>query len=306
MTEKIVITSGRKYIDMDAYAGIFAYRCLLKSLGCNVYAYTTAILNESVSNVILDLGFEFDVDVSTDDISKFIVLDVSNPDFFDTIVNQDNIIEIIDHHTGYEDYWKRRNVNSEIEFIGSICTIIFEKFIINGKEDLLDKSLCKLLIAGILDNTLNLKSDITTDRDKEAYYRLLEIGNICSDWANVYFESCYNELENVLEESIINDVKIEDTSFLLPKVLGQLIVLDIRVIFNNMNRVMSVFGEYDEWLFNVISLEEGKSYLFYSSEQVKENLLCLFDGKEAKNYLVLDKCYLRKEIIKRAREYDEK
>ena len=133
MKDKIIITSGRKYIDIDAYAGIFAYKELLHSLGYEVYTKTSAYINESIPKVVLDMNFEFD-DVTIDENTKFIVLDVSNPDFFDTFVKEKNIIEIIDHHIGYEDYWQKTNIKTEIDFIGSICTIIFERFLKKVKK----------------------------------------------------------------------------------------------------------------------------------------------------------------------------
>ncbi len=305
MKEKIIITSGRKYIDIDAYAGIFAYQILLTSLGYEVYTKTSAYINESIPKVVLDMNFKFD-DVSTDENTKFIVLDVSNPDFFDTFVKEENIIEIIDHHIGYESYWEKTNVKTEIDFIGSICTIIFERFLKLGKEKLLTTNLCKILIAGILDNTLNLKSQNTTSRDIEAYKKLMIIGNVEENWSEVYFKSCYERIGDNLEESIKNDTKIENTSSVLPIVFGQLIVLDIDIILSNLEESLSPFAEYDEWMFNVISLSDGKSYLFYSDDIVKQNLLKLFDAASIPNCLVLNNCMLRKEIIKCAKEYDAK
>lgn len=306
MKNKIVITSGKKYIDIDAFGGIFAYRKLLRDLGYDAYAVTTAKLNESIPPIIKELNFQFDKNIELTNDTKFIILDVSNPEFFDTFVKQKNIIEIIDHHTGYEKYWSNKNIKTQIEFIGSICTILFEKILENKKEDLLDTNLCKILIAGILDNTLNLKSSNTTERDRYAYKELLRIGNIDKDWSNSYFHSCYGEIEKNLEESIINAIKIEKTSSLLPEVFGQLIVLQKDTIFHNMDKVLSVFLEYDEWIFNVISLEDGKSYLFYSNPSVKEKLSLLFDYPVSDSYFILNKCMLRKEIMKLAKEYDRK
>lgn len=306
MKNKIVITSGKKYIDIDAFGGIFAYRKLLRNLGYDAYAVTTAKLNESIPEVIKEMNFQFDEKVELTDHTKFIILDVSNPDFFDTFVKRENIIEIIDHHTGYEKYWSHTNIKAQIEFIGSICTILFEKIAEAKKEELLDQDLCKVLIAGILDNTLNLKSSNTTKRDRYAYQELLRIGKINKDWSKNYFHSCYGEMEKNLEESIINDIKIEKTSSLLPEVFGQLIVLQKDTILHNIDKVLAVFSEYEEWIFNVISLEDGKSYLFYSSPLVKEKLSLLFHQPDSDSYFILNKCMLRKEIIKLAKEQEEK
>lgn len=304
MEEQIVITSGRKYIDIDAYAGMFAYKKLLQSLGYKVYVTTTATLNESIPKSIKELGFRFDkVDLSKP--TKYIVLDVSHPDFIDTFVREEDIIEIIDHHTGYEEYWKEKGIKSHIEFIGSICTILFELFEKNGKEDLLDDSLCKLLIAGILDNTLNLKSSITTTRDKDAYQKLLRLANLDSKFREDYFRDCYSNLETELEEYLKNDTKIEKVSSYLPEVFGQLIVLDKDDILKNLDRVYASFNEYEEWMLNVISLSDGKSYLFFGNENARKKLESLFSLTADNQYLKLDNCMLRKEIMKLARSKEK-
>ncbi len=303
MKENIVITSGKKYIDIDGYAGMFAYRQLLQSLGYNAYAVTSAYLNESIPKAITCMNFKFD-NVTINEKTKFIILDISNPEFLDIFVNKNNIIEIIDHHTGYEKYWNNFNIKKQIEFIGSICTIIFEKYVENNKESLLTPNMCKILIAGILDNTLNLKSNNTTKRDIDAYQKLLHIGQIDENWADIYFNSCYENLEENLEESIKNDIKLEKVSSLLPDIFGQLVVLNKNIIFDNIDKVFSAFKDYDEWIFNVISLEDGKSYIFYSNELIKNNFLLLFNATSLRNYLVLDNCMIRKEIMKASKEYE--
>lgn len=305
MKEKIIITSGRKYIDIDAYAGMIAYRELLKSLGYEVYAKSTAIENESISSIIKELGFSLD-EIEIDDNDKFIILDVSNPDFFDNFVKLNNVVEVIDHHTGYEEYWKNHSqTKNSIEFIGSICTMIFERYIENDKISLLNQNLCKLLIAAILDNTLNLKASITTSRDKRAYQKLLKIGDIDDNWRYEYFSSCYKHVENNLKKFIENDIKIEEVSSYLPKVFGQLIVLNKDVIFNHLNEVYDLFFKYEQWILNIISLEDGKSYLFYS-ENFKSKLEHLFQKKSKNNYLILEQFLLRKQIMKLARNLDPK
>lgn len=304
MEKQMVITSGRKYIDIDAYAGMFAYKKLLQSLGYEVYVATTAILNESIPESIKKLGFTFD-QVDFERPTEYIVLDVSHPDFIDTFVSEKDIIEIIDHHTGYEEYWKNHGVKAHIEFIGSIATIIFEMFEKNKKEDLLDSSLCQLLIAGILDNTLNLKSSITTPRDISAYQKLMRIAELEETWGDSYFQDCYQDLDSNLEGYLKNDTKIEKVSSYLPEVFGQLITLNINDILKNIDRVKQAFSEYPEWMLNVISLRDGKSYLFYGGDSAKEKLEALFSKVAGDSYLELDTCMLRKEIMKLAREKDK-
>lgn len=101
----IVVTSGSKYIDIDAYASCLAYRDLLRLQGREAVAVSTATLNESITEHLLSLPSYLDTYSPSDD-DQFIILDVSNPEFFDKIVRPNSIIEVIDHHAGFEHLWQ--------------------------------------------------------------------------------------------------------------------------------------------------------------------------------------------------------
>ena len=297
----IIITSGRKYIDIDAYASMIAYRELLKVMDDNnVIASTTATLNQSVPPLILNYKYSLDEPIDNEN-DKYILLDVSNPDFFDERVRSCKIIEIIDHHTGFEQHWaKYPNIKTQIEFIGSVCTLIYEKIIQSGHTEILDTDLCKLLVAGILDNTLNLKASISTDRDHNAYNELLKLGKVPEDFYKEYFSACESEIMKDFEKAIKDDLKIEKAG-MLPEVIGQMIVLNLDNF--NHEKMNRIFADYPEWMMNVILLEEGKSYIYFGGDGVGQRLEQLFDKKcESDNLLVLDKFLLRKQIMKKARD----
>ncbi|MBR0460594.1 DHH family phosphoesterase [Candidatus Saccharibacteria bacterium] len=297
----IIITSGRKYIDIDAYASMIAYRELLKVISDNnIIASTTAILNQSVPPLILNLRYSLDRSTDNEN-NEYILLDVSNPDFFDKQVKSSKIVEIIDHHTGFEQYWaKYPNIKTQIEFIGSVCTLVYEKIIQSRHVEILDTDLCKLLVAGILDNTLNLKTSITTDRDRSAYNELLRLGKVPEDFYKEYFSACEAEITKDFEKAIKDDLKIEKAGT-LPEVIGQMIVLNLDNF--DQEKMNEIFAAYPEWMMNVILLEEGKSYIYFGGDSIRQRLEHLFDKKcGSDNLLVLDKFLLRKQIMKKARD----
>ncbi len=306
MEEKIIVTSGNRYIDIDAYASCIAYANLLRLKGKNAIAVSTANLNESVTNSLLNLPEKLETDYKLNGGEKFIVLDVSNRDFFDNIVREERIIEILDHHYGYEEYWKQKlNENSHIESLGAIATFIYELY---EKENMLEKisiGMAKLLLAAILDNTLNLKAKITTERDCYAYEQLLKISNIGSDFAEIYFKECQEKIFENIEESIKNDTKIGVEGKILPDVFGQLLLWNSKDILNN-SIISKVLNEFDnKWMMNIISLEEGISYIVSEDENVKGNLEELFSNNFDRNIMKLGQIWLRKEIIKEALEKEK-
>lgn len=296
----VVITSRSEYIDIDAYASCIGYRELLACFNIESKAVTTSLLNQSISWMIKDIPLKFD-DYFPGAGDRFIVLDVSDPTHFDRIVlNHDYISEVIDHHTGHEEYWAgKKEVRSQIEPIGSIATIIYEKFIQSQKEEHLTSDLCKLLVAAIVDNTLNLKASITNERDIVAFNQLCKIGNIDYTWVQEYLESCEENILNDLENAIKNDTKAIEVGA-LPCTFGQLVVFNHEKVLDNKKVIEDLYGVGNDWVVNIISLKSGKSYLMATSGQSKRKLEKLFGKKFSDDVMVLDKFMLRKEIIAKA------
>ena len=303
----IEVTAGSKYMDIDAYAGCIAYAKLLNSLGQNAIATITADnFNKSIAPSFFRMNYK--IKRTLDTTTKFIVLDVSNPKMIDNLVLEKEILEVIDHHPYYEfvDYWKKRNTKLILEDIGSVCTIVFEKIILKDKIVILDKDLCKLLIAGILDNTLNLKASITTKRDIDAYNQLISIGNIEEEFAYNYFKECQNSYENNLLNSIEDDLKTNVSFPHVPETVGQLLVVDLFSILNRKEEILNYMNKnYKEWMINFINLEDGKSYILTNSLETSESINKFLNGQIKDNEMViLEKFKLRKEIFKSALNYN--
>lgn len=299
----IVITSGKTYIDIDGYSSCIAYRELLKILGTEAKFVSDTTLNYSITKSLLEIPYTLD-NYKVEENDKFIIVDLSNKEFLEDFVSEDNIIEIIDHHPGFEDYWNSLlGENSIIEPIGSVATIIVEKYESHNLLNELDKDIAKLLMAAILDNTLNFTAKITKQRDIDAYSKLEKIvGNV--DFKATYFSECQKAVEEDLVNSIVNDLKIQDTNEYLPNLLGQLTIWDITTILNKKSVIKEVMNKYgDEWLMNIISLKENKSYILCSSETVRNNLYKLFNGNFEDDMLIITPAKLRKEIIKAALEF---
>ena len=303
----IIVTSGSNYIDIDAYAGIIAYANLLNLKGIPAKAVSTAKLNESITPSLLNLNTVLD-EYEKSDSDNFIILDVSNKDYFDNIVNESKIIEIIDHHTGFEEYWKEiLKEKSRIEFIGAVATIIVEDY---EKENLLgnmSEDIALLLMSAILDNTLNFKAKVTDQRDINAYKKLSRIVKNIDNFEEKYFLECQKSIEANLEKSIENDTKNEKTCDILPDTFSQLTLWNKDFILNNKENVYKILDKMSpEWMLNIISLEEGKSYIIANNELVKRNIEKLFEKTFKTDIMELDSVWLRKEIIKKARNINFK
>lgn len=276
----LVVTSGETYIDIDAYACGVAFSILKNAEGKQAIFASSAVLNDSVPDFVLSLGFDVERNYKPNPTDKFAVVDLSIPEVFDPIVNLENVVEVIDHHAGNEKFWQNKNCKTQIEFIGAAATIVTERFLSANRQDLLTPNLCKLLSCAILDNTLNLKSSLCTARDKEAFETLKTLGGFDDGIREDYFRSCEKRVRANLLEAIKNDIKFHKHSSLLPGYFGQLTLIDTDFIFENIPQIRELFRKLsDEWMFNVIDLKTGKSYIFAEGREVQSNLENLLGGK---------------------------
>ena len=293
----IVLTTGKSYIDIDGYASCLAYRELLKLQGIESKFVSYATLNYSVTKSLLELPFHIDdYEINQDD--TFIILDLSNRDFFPDFVTEEAVVELIDHHLGFENYWKDRlNEKAIIEQIGSVATIIVEKYEQCNLLQEIDIEVAKLLMAAILDNTLNFTAKITNERDKVAYSKLEKIINDVN-FSDMYFSECQDTIESNLEEAIVNDLKFEKVNEYLPHIFGQLTIWDINKLLRQVNKIEEIISKYgDEWIINIISLKDNTSYIICSDDRVKSNIEKLFDCRSNHNMLIVEPAKLRKEIM---------
>ena len=294
-----IVTSGRRYIDIDAYATMIGYAYLLNLKGIEAKAITSAKLNESITEKILSMENKLDeYEIKEND--EFIIVDVSDKGFLDDLVNIDKVIGIIDHHPGFEDQWRNLENDAIIEPIGAVATIIVEMYEKEGYLEKMPQEIAYMLMAAILDNTLNFKAKITTSRDIESYNKLNKI--VKNDkLAEEYFKECQEKILLNPVDSIKNDTKIGVVSNILPPVMGQLVLWDKDYFIKNMDLLIETMESFKEdWIMNLISLKDGKSYIIATDNITKNKIEKLFSLQYNGDIMELDDVWLRKEIIKKA------
>ena len=297
-----IITSGYAYLDIDAYAGCIAYAELLNTQGIKAKAATTAPLNESISKTVLSWGAPLDMHYASAPDDTFTLIDISEAEHFDTFVDIERIDEIIDHHPGFESYWQQRIGDSaRIEFIGAACTLVYESWESAGLLDAISETSARLLICGILDNTLNFGAKVTTERDKKAYEALLPKANLTDDWPQRYFEECQKALLKNAESAIKSDSKTLDFyTYPRPIRFGQAVVWQgqeaLSTYRHTIKRALS--SAQPDWFMNLISVGERKSYFVTDNQEVQQWLTVMLGVHFNGNLAIADQLWLRKEVIK--------
>jgi len=297
-----IITSGSGYIDIDAYACMIAYAELLNLQGEDALAVSTSPLNESISASVRSWNAPLTTTYSPKAEDRFVMVDVSEVRFFEKFVDLDKVVEVIDHHPGTEQFWQERiGEKAQIEYIGASATQIYLRWQAAGLLDKLSVTSARLLIAAILDNTLNFGAGVTTQKDKDAYADLLTRADLPVDWSATYFKECEEKILSDVRTAIINDTKVfKFLTFPKEIVFGQLVVWNTEEVLQNHAQTIeeALLTINENWLMNLVNVGERKSYFIAKDKEIKDwvsNLLNIsFEGDVAQ----ADRLWLRKELLK--------
>jgi len=298
-----VVTSGARYVDIDAYACCIAYAELLQKQGTAAKAVSEAVINQSIPALIRNWPTNLETQYQPSSEDTFILVDVSEPEYFEAFVDAKRIDEVIDHHPGLEDYWRERiGEGTIIEQVGAACTQIFEKWERADMLSQMSKESAGLLMCGILDNTLNFGAEITTDRDRHAYEELNKAAQLPEDWAAQYFEACESEVVADLSQAVKDDTKTMRSfkSFDKPLAVGQLAIWSAPELATGSFDTFKSILEEDQpfWFMNLISIKDGRSYFVTDVPEVKDWLTELLNVEFDRNIAAANRMWLRKEIMK--------
>lgn len=289
------------YADIDAYASILAYADLLNQRGKTARTYIPMAPNYSVPEELrLPDQENATFDFQSDD--EAIILDVSIPEAINRLIPDGQILEIIDHHPGYETYWQERIGNKAIiEKIGAVATSIFEWWGECWDYDKISPQIARLLLGAILDNTLNFTANTTTKRDHFAATKLAEIANTTlADYTTWYFSAVSNAIISDLPQALLNDCKplkspLDSTSILG---FGQLTLWAAKDIIKQQEQIQKIMNaNYTDWIVSIVCISEQKNYILTSSSSLDSYFTKLLGLKKQNQWLVSNHLYLRKEII---------
>ena len=302
-SECIIVTSGSAYLDIDAYACCIAMRELMELKGINAIAYSSASCNHSVcQSLIEEAKIENSIPLKYSGKSlQYVIVDASDPEYLQKDIPLENISAVYDHHTGFEKYWKDRiGDNSHIEFIGAAATLVFNEWKKSGMQDRMTHSASKLLIAGILDNTLNLTSSNTACDDIRAFEELCRKENIGKEWCASYFSEVRKSIESDLKNALFGDMKTFRNNNILPEKVGQICIWEAGNILGRLPEIRQWLNNmFESWMINIVDIKHHCSYFVcddnYYRGKIENTFEVDFDSGAAKS----DVPYLRKEIIKK-------
>ena len=295
----IVVTAGARYIDIDAYACAVAYAELLRLQGMQAVASSQAPINESVTLSLRQLAVPFDIDYQPNPNDQFVLVDISDPEHFDTRVDLARVTEVFDHRPGFESYWQSKlGSSSHIEVVGAAATLIYEAWVKAGLQATMSHESAMLLATAILDNTLFFGAHVTTERDHAVYDALTKHAALPPSWASSYGKEWATITD--VPQTLAHDTKLLQFAGYEGRLsVGQLVTWDgqgflsdhVPLIRQTMERTATA------WFVNVLSMRDQRSYLICTNNMAKTWLEHLLGVTFIGDTAVADRLWLRKEIM---------
>ena len=218
MTNKLCVTGGAAYTDIDVLACAIAFAELKNCVAILPGAFN-ATIPESIRKWDLNFSTKF-----SKSYEQVVVVDVSNPKYFPPQISEDKIVKVFDHHAGFENYWKEKG---QIEFVGACATLIFELF---GYKKLSPVS-ANLLYTAIFANTLNFNASVTSARDIQAFEKLKKFIELPENWIEQYYAEVEKGIFENFDKAIKNDTKILSNGW----AISQIELYDAASILKNQN-----------------------------------------------------------------------
>jgi inorganic pyrophosphatase/exopolyphosphatase len=300
---KYIVTTGNTWIDIDGLACVIAYNELLTHEKKDSIASLQAIWNYTIPKDVKEWGLKYKNEYIPQPGDRYVVMDVSHVAYIHSFLDESKIIELYDHHFGFEEYWtKKLGDNAHIEKVGSCATLVVEQWRKRLPQIELSPPSANLLGLSIISNTLNFKSLVTDQRDRIALEYLLPYMTLGVGWIANYFKGQDDHIFTNPEDSIKNDTKIIATPFITGDVAIAQLELWEGELFIEKNmaviKQMMQTSVASHWILTVVNISDGHNYLYTTSQVVKdllkEKIGASFEGDRGVTQTLL----LRKEILR--------
>lgn len=187
-----MIVVGHKNPDGDSVFSAMAYALLMRELGYNVVAKMAGPANKETLFASKAFGFELpDVLQSVSAVDNLILVDHS--DYAQAVegARDARILQVIDHH-GIGDITESKLLYAKYMPVGSTCSIVYTSY--KELEVEITPAVAKVLLAGILADTLNLIKVTCTEVDRVIYKEL--VGILANEESKTYDEK-FEEVQKI-------------------------------------------------------------------------------------------------------------
>ncbi|MBN2897787.1 MAG: putative manganese-dependent inorganic diphosphatase [Clostridia bacterium] len=216
-------------------------------------------------------------------------------------LSEAEIVEIIDHHK-IGDISTKQPVTFINSPVGSTSTIIYQQYLLNRVR--MPNHIAGLLLAGVLSDTLNLKSPTTTYLDREA---VKELNLLCNVDVDTFFMEMFKagtSLEGISEEEIFYKDFKEFGNEGSKIGVSQVYTLDIEDVQKRQDKIMEVLtavhenNRYDMTFMLVTDVSKNGSYVYYQTS-LPAVMSMIFDRPLEQGIFIDELVSRKKQVIPR-------
>lgn len=300
---RYIVTTGNTYTDIDGLACVLAYTQLLIHEGKDAIAWIPGVLNHSIPDTVSTWGVDYQTHYTPEESDRFVVMDVSDDVYLRKFLDDNKIVELYDHHFGFESYWKSHlGDRSHIEPVGSCTTLIVEQWKRRIPHIAPTSAIANLVALSTVSNTLNFRASVTTERDREALQFVELYITLGANWIAIFFETQDQQTLFDLSRALKHDTKMITLGSLPhPLAISQLELWNGKEILTTCIAEISQFADSvgsPYYLLTVPSIKEGINYLFCPDLTVQNMLKTSIGAIFRGNIGTTSKLYLRKEILR--------
>lgn len=287
--------------DMDGIGCMYAYAELLNKENKKTDYSIFGIPKKEVGIVCELFNIELNATNNINEDDKIILVDTNTIMEVKENINIMNVIEIIDHHKLSEDVKRMLNAEVQIEEVGAAATLVAEKY--KASNYTISRNAAILLYYGIISNTVNLNSKVTTKRDRKMAEWLKKC---CDDISEEKIKEIFerkSEIDNSLREEM--EVEYKDPFLKLSWSMGQLEVANVdKFLMEREEEIREVLKqvqqEKDVEYLSVNCVDTLNGYaVIVAFNQKTENLISeLLNIKFVNGKAKINEFMTRKEIIK--------
>lgn len=301
---KKIVTSYQEP-DLDGVSSMYAYAEYLNKKGIESDYYIYGVPKNEVEIVcqLFDIELKSTEDIQAD--QEIIIVDTNNVQEL-KFINPQNVIEIIDHHSKNPSCDLCTKAKIQIERLGAVATMIAERFKNDNIE--ISRESAILLYYGIISNSINLKSNVTSKKDIEMVEWLeKQCDEIDKEKIKVIFERKSQIKDDDLRKEMEAEVAFNYKGNLLT--IAQLELAGVeKFLDKNKEKIVNILmqikkeNSLDYIFINCVDILNGFTLILTIDNETEELLTKIFGYKFENNICKLDKVIQRKELSKTIKE----
>jgi manganese-dependent inorganic pyrophosphatase len=292
---------GHKNPDTDTICSGIAYQDFLTKQGVKAKVFALGPLNNETRFVLNEFNVEFPKEITElPKDTEIILLDHNEEKQSINNLKELDIVEIIDHHRVKLETDKP--ISIFIKPLGSSCSIIAEKYFDTNTK--LSREIAGILLAGLLSDTLYFRSPTTTEIDKALAKKLNEIVGL--EDMEKFSLKMFNAKSDLGDISIEDLIKLDYKTFDFSDGvygIGVMETTNINFGLNKKDKIKAKLKEIKKTdnlkgiFFIIVDILNEKSYTLCADEEEVKLFIKLFDAKDQKGVLFVDKLVSRKKQV---------